>query len=270
MEEQQYILGTERVELHRLGLQHQVWSAEARRGWETGGFRHGHTLLDLGCGPGFCTIEMAYLAGDSGKVTAVDFAANYIHFLKEKAALHGLSIEVQHSSFDQMELAPDSLDGAYSRWALAWIPNPEAVLEKVHRALKPGGRFVVQEYFDWSVFQTEPALPHLKKAIAACYRSMKEQAGDIDVGRYVAGMGTRLGMKVVGARSISKLAAPDDLTWHWPYSFLNIYLPKIAERGFLTPEEADAALADLETLSRTPDARILCPVVMETVLEKKR
>ena len=28
--EKQYILGTERAELHRLGLQHQVWSAEAR------------------------------------------------------------------------------------------------------------------------------------------------------------------------------------------------------------------------------------------------
>ena len=46
--EARYVLGTEQAELYRLGLQHQVWSAEARRGWELGGFRAGHTLLDLG------------------------------------------------------------------------------------------------------------------------------------------------------------------------------------------------------------------------------
>jgi len=74
MNETTYVLGTEQAELHRLGLQHQVWAAEARRGWELGGFRAGHTLLDLGCGPGFCTVEMAYLVGAQGKVIGIDFA----------------------------------------------------------------------------------------------------------------------------------------------------------------------------------------------------
>jgi hypothetical protein len=32
MNETTYVLGTEQAELHRLGVQHQVWSAEARRG----------------------------------------------------------------------------------------------------------------------------------------------------------------------------------------------------------------------------------------------
>lgn len=268
MKEKQYILGTERAELHRLGLQHQVWSAEARRGWELGGFNSGQTLLDLGCGPGFCSIELAYLVGEKGKLIGVDFAAGYIEFLKNQAALHGLDLELQPSAFDEMQLKPNSLDGAFCRWALAWVSNPEAVIAKVRDALKPGARFVIQEYFDWSVFQTEPELPHLQKAIGACYRSMKEQAGDIDVGRYVPAMGAHLGMKLVHTRSISKLMAPHEPAWQWPYSFLHIYLPKIAERGFLSPEEVQAALADLEMLSKLPEARILGPTVIEVVLEK--
>ncbi|MEQ1747282.1 MAG: methyltransferase domain-containing protein [Saprospiraceae bacterium] len=263
-----YILGTERTELHRLGLQHQVWAAEARRGWELGGFRTGHTLLDLGCGPGFCTLEMAYLAGQTGRVIGVDLSANYITFLKQQANLHGLAIDVQNCSFDDMELQPGSLDGAYSRWALAWVPNPEQVLAKVRNALKPGGRFVVQEYFNWSVFQTEPPLPHFKTALAGCYRSMREQPGDIDVGRLVPAMGERLGMKVLHTRVIAKTARPNELTWEWPRSFLKIYVPKLAERGFLTNDEATAALADVDALSGMNHAVILCPVVLETVLEK--
>ena len=52
-EENAYILGTDAQELHRLGVQHQVWSEEALHGWRLAQFRAGHTLLDLGSGPGF-------------------------------------------------------------------------------------------------------------------------------------------------------------------------------------------------------------------------
>lgn len=266
MNETTYVLGTEQAELHRLGLQHQVWAAEARRGWELGGFRSGHTLLDLGCGPGFCTLEMAYLVGAKGKVIGVDFAASYIEFLRKQSALHGLNISVQHCSFDDMQLEPCSLDGVFCRWALAWVPNPQAVLAKVKAALKPGGRVVIQEYFHWPLFQTEPQFPSLTNAIAAAYRSMKEQPGDIDVGRYIPAMAARIGMKVLNSRPLCKLAAPSELTWEWPRSFLRIYLPKVAERGLLTADDVTAALSDLERLSAMPEARMMCPVVMETVL----
>ncbi len=263
-----YILGTERAELHRLGLQHQVWAAEARQGWELGGFRSGQSLLDLGCGPGFCTLELAYLVGKEGRVVGVDQSEGYIQFLQRQVELHGLSVELQNCLFDDMQLDANSFDGAFCRWALAWVPNPAQIIAKVRDALKPGGRFVVQEYFDWSVFQSEPALPHLKKGIAACYRSMKEQAGDIDVGRKLPQMAHDLGMQVCNTRLIAKLGGPQELTWEWPYSFFLIYLPKIADRGFLTQQECADALADLESLSKLPQARIFCPAVMETVMEK--
>lgn len=266
LEETRYVLGTEQAELHRLGLQHQVWAAEARRGWELGGFRSGHTLLDLGCGPGFCTIEMAYLAGERGRVIGVDFAAAYVAFLRQQSELHGLNISVLHSSFEDMQLEPRSLDGVFCRWALAWVPDPQAVLAKLQAALRPGGRMVIQEYFHWPLFQTEPQLPALNKAIAAAYRSMKEQPGDIDVGRHIPAMAARLGMTVLHTRPICKLAAPSELTWEWPRSFMHVYLPRVAERGLLTAEDVTAALADLDGLSAMPEARIMCPVVIETVL----
>ena len=79
-------------------------------------------------------------------------------------------------------------------------------------------------------------------------------------------MATRVGLKVLHTRPICKLAAPSELTWEWPSSFLRIYLAKVAERGLLAADEATAALADLDRLSAMPEARMICPVVMETVL----
>ena len=63
----EYILGTNEKELTRLELQHKVWASEAKRGWDFADFKSGHTILDLGCGPGYCTKELAYIVGEKGK-----------------------------------------------------------------------------------------------------------------------------------------------------------------------------------------------------------
>ena len=55
--EHEYVLGTDRAELERLGLQHQLWSEHAPRAWERAGFQRGMKLLDVGCGPGFATFD---------------------------------------------------------------------------------------------------------------------------------------------------------------------------------------------------------------------
>ena len=56
-----YILGTETAELHRLGLQHQVWAGEAIKGWELAGFTAGQTILDMGCGLSFMPYTLSNL-----------------------------------------------------------------------------------------------------------------------------------------------------------------------------------------------------------------
>ena len=72
--EKDYVLGTERAELERLGMQHQLWLAQAAEAWERAGFRPGQKLLDLGCGPGFATVDLAQRVGPRGQVVAVDIA----------------------------------------------------------------------------------------------------------------------------------------------------------------------------------------------------
>ena len=73
-----------------------------------------------------------------------------------------------------MQLDTDSLDGMYCRWALAWIPNPKEILTKVLDALKPGGKMVIHEYYDWKTHQTEPNLPSINQAIVQALKSFKE------------------------------------------------------------------------------------------------
>ncbi len=267
-EENAYILGTDAEELHRLGVQHQVWSEEAQYGWRLANFKGGQTLLDLGSGPGFCTKELAYITGQSGKVIGVDISEGYIAHLKKLTALYHLNIEAVLSDFDHMELTPNSLDGMFCRWALAWLPNPKEILEKVYSALKPGGKMVIQEYYDWSTHQIEPHKERLAKAIQAALKSFKASDGEIDVGRHLPRMLSEMGMKVTNLRLMPKLATPDNLIWQWPKTFYYSYFPRLVDMGFLTSEDVSAALNDLTEMENTVGATICCPIMIEVIAEK--
>lgn len=268
-EENAYILGTDTEELHRLGVQHQVWASEAQQGWNIAKFTAGMTLLDLGCGPGFCTKELAFVIGATGKVIGVDRSSGFIHHLEQLAKLHQLPIEGICNDFNELQLTDNSLDGMYCRWALAWIPNPEEILQKVKKALKPGGKMVIQEYYDWSTHQTEPSFPGLDKAIAAALRSFKISEGEIDIGRQLPKMLEALDMNIISLRLMPKLAQPNNLVWQWPKTFYYSYFPRLVEAGLLSQNDLKEALSNLNALENSQNSTICCPLMIEVIAEKQ-
>lgn len=267
-EKQAYILGTDQQELYRLGLQHEVWSEEAQTGWRLAGFKGEQTFLDLGCGPGYCTTELAFLAGEKGKVIGIDKSASYIAHLEKVKALYGLNIIPIHADFDQMELESNSLDGMYCRWALAWLHNPREILQKVYKALRPGGRMVIHEYYDWSTLQTEPHMPALKQAIKMALKSFKDSEGEINIGRELPAALVNMGMKIINTRPMSKIATPDNVIWQWPKTFFYSYFPRLAAAGYLSDNEVESALAEMERLEKMPGASICTPLMYEVIAEK--
>jgi len=267
-ESKAYILGTDDEELFRLGIQHQVWSEEAQTGWRLARFRAGQTLLDLGCGPGYCTRELAFLTGEQGKVVGIDKSESYIAHLKQLASLQNLNIEAIAADFDAVELEPLSFDGMYCRWALAWLPHPEKILQKVYHALRPGGKMVIQEYYDWSTLQTEPHMEALAKGIGMALKSFKDSDAEIDIGRLLSGNLSKMGMKILGFRPMIKIATPENGIWQWPKTFFYSYFPRLVPQKYLSPIEVESALRDLEALEKIKGASICTPLMVEIIAEK--
>lgn len=265
----QYVLGTEALEMHRLGVQHQVWSTEANIAWKNAGFTAGMTLLDLGCGPGFCAQELSYIAGRSGHVIGVDRSQAYINFLDRLSDLHHLEIETICADFMDVDLKPNSLDGVYTRWALAWLPDVEAVLRKVISAMKPGATFAIQEYYDWSLLQTEPYKENLYYGTRQALESLGDLGGDINIGRRLPSLLPQLGLDVISTRPMTKQARSHEHDWNWPKSFLNIYLPKLVAMGRMTQKQVDLALNELLELEDVDGATIQTPLMIEVVGRKR-
>jgi trans-aconitate methyltransferase len=98
--------------------------------------RPGERILDLGCGTGHLTAE---IAATGAIVTGVDRSAEMI--AEAKAKHPGIEFEVR----DARELLFDrKFDAVFSNAALHWIRESEKVISGVAKALKPGGRFVAE------------------------------------------------------------------------------------------------------------------------------
>ena len=94
----------------------------------------GERILDLGCGDGALT---AQLAAARAEVIGVDSSAALV------AAARARGIEAHTVDAHQLTFDND-FDAVFSNAALHWMRQPDAVLAGVHRALRPGGRFVAE------------------------------------------------------------------------------------------------------------------------------
>ena len=94
----------------------------------------GEAILDLGCGDGALTER---IAATGAAMTGADASPAMI------AAARARGLNIVEASGDALPFNGE-FDAVFSNAALHWMPNADAVIAGVYRALKPGGRFVAE------------------------------------------------------------------------------------------------------------------------------
>ena len=102
--------------------------------------QEGQRVLDVGCGFGDTTQQIAALVGPSGEATGVDAAHNFIEAATREAEEAG----VENASFFVADVQTDPLggpyDAAFSRMGTMFFISPVAALRNVCKSLVPGGQ----------------------------------------------------------------------------------------------------------------------------------
>lgn len=129
--------------------------------------KKGDTVIDIGCGPGFFSIEMAKLVGKNGKVIAVDLQEKMIAHVKKKAAKHDMQNRMEFHQCDANAIGLNrKADFILAYYMIHETPSPLHFLEEARGMLKDGGKMLV----------VEPKM-HVSKSIFAQMLQEAEQAG---------------------------------------------------------------------------------------------
>jgi ubiquinone/menaquinone biosynthesis C-methylase UbiE len=118
-------------------------SLDARQRLLDAGVGPGQVVLDYGCGIGSYSLPAAQIVGAGGKVYALDIHPLAVEAVERRAGKENLSnIQTILSSRDS-GLAGDSVDVVLLYDVLHSVPDRPALLQELHRVLKPGGRLSV-------------------------------------------------------------------------------------------------------------------------------
>ena len=102
----------------------------------------GASILDVGCGFGDSTIEIAKTVGPTGVARGVDCASNFISACNDEAAREGVS----NAEFFVADVERDDLHGpydeAFARFGTMFFMMPGLAMRNIRKSLKPGGKFI--------------------------------------------------------------------------------------------------------------------------------
>lgn len=265
-----YVLGTHDEEIERLGLQHRAWRQRALDAWRSARIGPGQAVLDVGCGPGYASLDLAELVGPSGRVIAVDKSERFLRALDATCRQRGITnIETHSADFDAGEFPDGIADRAWCRWVLAFVKNPRAVLARMAAALAPEGVIVLHEYFDYSTWRAAPQCSELEEFVSAVMASWRDNGGEPDIALQLPRWLEELGFEVHSARPIIGVVQPEQLSWRWLATFVKGGRRRLVDLGYLSPSRAESIWQAFTNLQATPGARMITPGVLEIVAARR-
>jgi SAM-dependent methyltransferase len=101
----------------------------------------GERVLDVGCGCGSTSLELARRVGSGGSVTGIDVSGHLIVEARTRATQSGLEpVGFLLADAQTVDLAVESIDLVYSRFGVMFFEHPAAAFANLRRSVRPGGR----------------------------------------------------------------------------------------------------------------------------------
>jgi ubiquinone/menaquinone biosynthesis C-methylase UbiE len=178
---EQYVISGGAEGRERLRLLAQIYGPSTRALIERVGIVHGACCLDVGCGGGDVTVELARAVGPSGRVIGVDFDAAKIEIAGREAEQRGFR-NVTFELRDVSTWEPDApFDAVFARFLLTHVGDPAKLLAALHRHVRPGG-VVVLEDIDFRGHFYEPSCAAMDRFVTLYSTAVRRRGGDAEIG----------------------------------------------------------------------------------------
>jgi len=224
--------------------------------------RPGMTVLDLGCGPGSITVDLARRVAP-GRVIAIDRDPGVLAQARDLAARLGVdNVEFAVGDAYALDLPDDAVDLAHAHQLLQHVADPAAVLREMARVTRPGGLVAARDgdYGAFTWYPPDPALEEWRRLYIAAAR---HNGGEPEAGRRLYAWAHAAGLTdVTATSSVWTYAGPTAHQWGdmWAERILHSGIgAQLVEYGYATP----ADLVEISTAWRgwaaDPDAFLITP-----------
>ncbi|MFJ4676294.1 methyltransferase domain-containing protein [Kitasatospora sp. NPDC088783] len=145
--------------------------------------RPGQRLLDVGCGPGTITADLAELVGPDGRVVGIEPVPEVLAEAAALAARRGLAhLSYEVADVYRLPYADASFDVVHAHQVLQHLADPVAALREMRRVTAPGGVIAVRDS-DYAAMTWYPELPELDEWLSLYRAVARVSGGEPDAGR---------------------------------------------------------------------------------------
>jgi SAM-dependent methyltransferase len=161
---------------------HRWRTAENSAGYLLPELRPGMSLLDVGCGPGTITHDLAERVAP-GRVVGIDRAVEVIESARAGGAAE-TDVAFETGDVYSLEFGDGSFDVVHSHQMLQHLTDPVRALREMRRVLAPGGVLAVRDS-DYGAFVWGPDDPLLDRWLSLYHAVCTRNGADADAGRHL-------------------------------------------------------------------------------------
>jgi ubiquinone/menaquinone biosynthesis C-methylase UbiE len=261
-----YVISGGREGYERLRLLARVRWPETALLFADVGVGPGQTCLDLGCGGGAVTLELARLVAPSGSAVGIDMDAVKLELARTDAAEAGLS----NAEFRRADVGewsdPEAYDVVYSRFLLEHVPRPLDLLRRMWAAVRPGGALAVEDA-DFDGLFSDP--PH--EAFELWKRLnpevLEHNGGDPRMGRKLHRLFLEAGAPTPEVRLTQNVSMTGEAKM-LPAVTLAAMSESILSAGLASQDELNGAIEGLEAFAADPTTLVAGPRVFQVWARK--
>lgn len=223
----------------------------------------GQRILDIGCGPGSITLDLAELVGPTGQVTGTDFSQDAIAVARTAAQERGdATTEFVVGDLYSLDVEPGSFDVVHAHQVLQHVPDPVGALAAMARYCRPHGLVVARDA-DYGAMAWYPELAGIQQWREAYCAGARSDRGEPFAGRHLRAWAHAAGLTVVMAGSSTWTHATAETTAWWGNSqaervLTSSFADRATQQG-LTDEDLQRIAADWRAWAAHPDAWFFVP-----------